>query len=144
VKKENHINEICIEFKIKEKVDLNTIFELNKIKLIGEAKIIKYGNSTSCTNIKDEKINIYNYLCSVNANKLFLIYNYIKFDNDLYIWTEKYGWKSKSMCCGMIKPIHLLLLGYPSLIYLTFLPLHIFKKKNTSPIFINIHLLDDC
>jgi len=108
---ENHKNEFCIEFKIKEKVDLNTIFDFNKIKLIGEAKIIKYGNSTSCTNNKvgEEKINIYNYLCSKNANKLFLIYNYIKFEaNELYIWTEKYGWRNKSMCCGMIKPIHLL------------------------------------
>jgi len=50
--------------------------------------------------------------------------SYIKFDKErsngrspalssceakeLYIWTEKYGWKSKSMCCGMIKPTNLL------------------------------------
>ena len=30
------------------------------------------------------------------------------FDKELYIWAEKYGWKSKSMCRGMIKRIHLL------------------------------------
>ena len=51
---------------------------------------------------------IYNYLCSENANKLFYIYEYIKFDKELYIWTEKYGWKSKSMCHEVIKPAHLL------------------------------------
>ena len=107
---ENQKNEFCIELKIKQKIDLNTIFDSNKIKLIGEAKIIKYGNLHSCSNIKEEeKINIYNYLFSENAIKLFLIYNYIKFEaNELYIWTEKYGWRSKSMCHGMIKPTHLL------------------------------------
>ena len=34
--------------------------------------------------------------------------NYFKFEKELYIWTEKYGWKSKSMCRGMIKPTNLL------------------------------------
>ena len=71
-------SEFRIIFTIEEKVDLNTVFEFNKLKLIGEAKIIKYGNSTSCTNLKNEKICLYNYLCTNNTNKLFYIYEYIK------------------------------------------------------------------
>ena len=57
--KKTHKNKFRIIFNVKENIDLNTIFNCNKkIILIAEAKIIKFGNPHSCSNIKDEKINI--------------------------------------------------------------------------------------
>ena len=54
--KKTHKNEFHTIFDIKEGIDLNTIFNCNKkIILIAEAKILKFGNPHSCSNIKVEK-----------------------------------------------------------------------------------------